>query len=263
MVAREEESSVLVNEGVVAQVMLNRPQALNAINADMLQSIIFAFERLQRDPGVRVITLWGAGKEAFIAGMDIPAVADLGPRPMAEYVELGQRAMRVIETCRVPVVAAVNGFAFGPGLEVALACDLIVAGQTARFGLPEAELGVVPAFGGLQRLLQRCGVGAVRRLAFTSDLIDVQEALRLGLVDIVAAEGELNQVVNALADKISKQAPLALTQVKNVLRRAEEQVLLAGLRREVESYLKLYESADRQEGMHAFMHKRPPDFKGR
>lgn len=258
-----DEGTVLVNDGPVAQVMINRPQVLNALNADVMQSLILAFERLQRDQALRVITLWGAGKEAFAAGIDMPAAADLGPRPIAEYVELGQRAMRAIETCRVPVIAGVNGYAFGAGLELALSCDLIVAAEESKFGLPEAGWGLVPAFGGMQRLLMRCGAGAVRRLVFSADLIDAREAHRVGLVDIAAPKGELTQEVSALAEKIAAQAPLAVAEAKRIMRFAQEQELLAGLQREVEMFLGLYKSVDREEGMQAFMQKRAPVFRGR
>jgi len=253
---------VIVNEGAVAQVMINRPQALNALNADVLQGLILAFERLQRNSAVRVVTLWGAGTEAFSAGMDVAAIVDLGPRPIADYVELGQRAMRALETCPVPVIAAVNGYAFGAGLELALACDLIVAAQGARFGLPEAGLGVLPIFGGMQRLLSRCGAAVTRRMVYTAELIDTAEALRIGLVDVLAPSGRLSEETTALADKISKQAPQAVSRAKSILRVAEEVELLAGLRREVEVFLSLYNTYDREEGMRAFMQKRTPEFRG-
>jgi enoyl-CoA hydratase len=263
MVAVLEESTVIVNEGVVAQIMVNRPQHLNALNIDVLQGLALAFERLNKNSSVRVVTLWGAGDKAFAAGIDVHGIAGLGKRPLAEYVDLGQRALRAIETFRAPVIAAVHGYAFGAGLELALACDIIIAASEAKLGLPESGLGIIPAFGGMQRIVQRCGAGAARRLALTGELIEAQEAYSLGLVDKIAAPGKLTEEVNAMADMVCKQAPLAVAKAKQVLLAAQEQAVLAGMRRECEGCLELWESADREEGLGAFMQKRPPVFGGR
>jgi enoyl-CoA hydratase len=263
MVQMLEENTVLVTEGPISQVMINRPQNMNALNLDVLQGLTLAFERLERNSTLRVITLWGAGTQAFAAGMDVHAIVDLGKRPIAEYVELGQRALRAIERCRVPVIAALNGYAFGAGLELALACDLMVAAAEAKLGLPDAGLGLIPALGGIERLSRRCSIGAVRRLVYTAELIDAPQAQALGLVDKVAAPGTLTEEVHRLAEAITAQAPLAVAQAKQLILSTHESATLAGLRREVEAFLGLFGSADREEGMRAFMQKRTPDFKAR
>lgn len=263
MTIMEEESVKLVGEGNIAEIIINRPQSLNALNPDVLQGLVLAFDKLTRNDELRVVIVSGEGKKAFVAGADIHSMAQLGPRPIADYVELGQRVMRAVEQCRVPVVAAMNGYALGGGLELALSCDIIVAAQSARLGQPEVNLGIIPGFGGTQRLIHRCGIGAARRLVYTGDIIDAEEALRIGLVDKVCAAEELDTVVKDLAKRIVAKAPLAIQRAKQVIRQSQEQSLLSGLRLEVEAFLDLFGTADREEGMGAFMNKREPKFTGR
>lgn len=250
-------------EGAVARIVVNRPENLNALNADVLQGLILAFDRIQKSNNVRGVSITGAGEKSFVAGADIAMMTQLGPRAIADYVELGQRAMRTIEGSPQVVVAVVNGYALGGGLELALACDLIVASERAKVGQPEVNLGIIPGFGGTQRLLQRCGLGTTRRLVYTGDVIDASEALRLGVVDIVAAPEELVATADKLVERIVSKGPLAVQGSKRVINGAVEASLLAGLRMEVEEFLRLFQSADREEGMKAFMQKRAPKFTGR
>ena len=198
-----------------------------------------------------------------MAGADVPGMAQLGPRAIADYAELGQRAFRVIETARVPVIAAIKGFALGGGLELALACDMIVASSSAKVGQPEVNLGIIPGFGGTQRLIERCGIGTAKRLVLTGEIITAEEALRLCVVDKVVEPAELLTAARAWGELIASKAPMAVSAGKRVIRQAQEQALLAGLQREVESFLQLFGSADREEGMSAFMQKRPAVFKGK
>jgi enoyl-CoA hydratase len=249
--------------GAVHSITVNRPESLNALNPDVLQSLLLEFEDITRDPGVRVVVIRGAGAKAFVAGADIRSMAQLGPRPIADYVELGQRAMRAIETCRVPVVAAIHGFALGGGLELALACDLILCAESSRLGQPEVNLGIIPGFGGTQRLIHRCGIGQARRLCYTADLVSGSEAYAIGLADKVIPDAQFLDQVQSIAEGIANKAPLAVQGAKRVINHSQDTALLSGLRLEVEEFLRLFGTADREEGMDAFLEKRKPTFTGR
>ena len=264
MVTLMEENTVLVErDGAIVTVTINRQESLNALNPDVLQGLILEFGKIASDPSIRSVIITGRGPKAFVAGADIRSMNGLGPRPIADYVELGQRAMRLIETCEVPVIAAVNGFALGGGLELALACDIIVCCESAKLGQPEVNLGIIPGFGGTQRLLQRCGIGAARRLCYTGDLIGAEEARVLGLADKVVPDAQLTEEVKKMATTIVSKAPLAVKGAKKVINEAHQSLLLSGLRLEVEEFLKLFDTADREEGMTAFLQKRPATFTGR
>lgn len=257
-----EEQVSIKSEGMVSRLEINRPDSLNALNADVLQGLVLAFEKLQKNSDLRVVVIRGAGEKAFVAGADIRTMVDLGPRAIADYVELGQRAMRAVETCRVPVIAEVNGYALGGGLELALACDLIFAASTARVGQPEVNLGIIPGFGGTQRLQQRCGMGAARLLVYSGEIISATEAHAIGLVDRIFESDALNEETEKFAKTIAARAPLAVQEAKKVMRCVEESKLLGGLRQEVEAFLRLFDTEDRLEGMNAFLEKRDASFGG-
>lgn len=257
----EEESVKVSGDGAVVELTVNRPQTLNALNSDVLQAIILAVQKLEKKADLRAVIVTGAGDKSFVAGADIQGMVDLGPRAIADYVELGQRAMRTLENLPVPVIAAVNGYALGGGLELALACDLVIASKRARLGQPEVNLGIIPGFGGTQRLIQRCGVGVARRLCYSGELLHAEEALTLGLVDKVFEPERLLEEARAFAGLIAAKAPLAVREAKRVIRQSQETVLLSGLRLEIETFLKLFASADREEGMRAFLEKREAKFR--
>ena len=264
MAIMETEVVILSKEpGPVADVVINRPEHLNALNSDVLQSLLMVIEKLSKNPEILVMKLTGSGEKAFVAGADIAVLNQLGKRAASDYLELGQRVMRAIETARFPVIAAVNGYALGGGLELALACDIIVASQSARFGAPEVNLGIIPGFGGTQRLIQRCGIGAAKRLVLTGEMVAAEEALRMGLADKVAAEGQLHGEVEKLCNMIVAKGPLAVREAKQLLVRSQEYQLLSGLQLEVESFLKVFDTHDREEGMTAFLQKRTPKFLGK
>ena len=264
MVTLMEENTVLMErDGAIVTFTINRQESLNALNPDVLQGLIIEFGKIASDPSIRSVIITGRGPKAFVAGADIRSMNGLGPRPIADYVELGQRAMRLIETCEVPVIAAVNGFALGGGLELALACDIIVCCESAKLGQPEVNLGIIPGFGGTQRLIHRCGVGAARRLCYTGDLIGAEEARVIGLADKVVPDAQLLDEVTKMATTIASKAPLAVKGAKKVINQAHQSLLLSGLRLEVEEFLKLFGTADREEGMTAFLQKRPAAFSGR
>lgn len=259
----EEENVKLVQNGKIAEITINRPKTLNALNADVLQGLILALGKLIRSADTKVVVITGAGEKSFVAGADISGMSQLGPRAIADYVELGQRVMRTIETAPMPVIAAVNGYALGGGLELALACDIIIASKNAKFGQPEVNLGIIPGFGGTQRLIQRCGIGQARLLCFTGDLISTEEALRIGLIDRVVEPNDLLSSVQALAENIASKAPLAVSAAKRIIRQSQETILNSGLRLEVEAFLDLFQTVDREEGMSAFMQKRAAKFIGK
>ncbi len=258
-----EENTVIVNEGAVSQIMINRPQSMNAVNLDVFQGIILACDKLSLLKDLRAVTLWGAGDKAFGAGIEVSSLSGLGKRAAAEYFALGQRAVRALETLPVPVLAAVHGYTFGAGLELALACDVIFAAHDTQLGFPEAGLGFVPAFGGLGRLLSRVGPGAAKRLLYTGELMGAEEARGCGLVDKVAAPDRLTEEVNAFADRVARNAPLALRHLKSLFAGELEHQALFLANRAVEVCLELFDSADYEEGLEAFLQKREAAFRGR
>ena len=250
----------LVIENGIAIITINRPKALNALNDGVFKDLIQLFTKDLKPNELRGVIITGAGEKAFVAGADIKSMNETAAKDMPDYVNLGQRVMRMIETFPVPVVAAVDGFALGGGLELALACDLIFANASAKLGQPEVNLGVIPGFGGTQRLLQRCSIGAVRRLVYTGEVISAEEAFRLGVVDRLVPNGEMEAALNELYKTLSQKGPLAIEKSKEVIRVAAEKQLLEGLRAEVQGFLDVFESEDRVEGMTAFLEKRAPQF---
>jgi enoyl-CoA hydratase len=259
----EEETVKISTDGSITKLTINRPKSLNALNSDVLQALNLAVAKVTQSDELRVLVITGEGEKAFVAGADIPGMAQLGPRAIADYVELGQRTMRSIERAKVPVIAAVNGYALGGGMELALACDIIFASKAAKLGQPEVNLGIIPGFGGTQRLIQRCGVGTARRLCISGELISADEGFQIGLVDKIAEPAEFEAAVKKFAETIASKAPLAVQGAKSLIRESQETMLLSGLRLEIEKFLELFSSVDREEGMNAFMQKREAKFVGK
>lgn len=217
-------SSVVTVEraGGVAVVTLNRPDKLNALNQELLEALHEAVVSLDRDAGIRAAVLTGAGDKAFAAGADIAAMATMATAEAKRFSDLGHAVLAAMETAHYPIVAAVNGHALGGGCEVALACDFIYASDTARFAQPEVNLGVIPGFGGTQRLARRVGVGRALELCLTGDIIRADEALRIGLVNAVFPKEELLPKARAVAEKIAGKGPVAIAQCKRVVRRGAD-----------------------------------------
>ncbi len=255
--------NLLFDRATIATLTVNRPAALNALDRRVLEEIAQVLRDVRHDPTVRVLILTGAGDRAFVAGADIAAMAAMSAVEGLEFSRLGHRVMQTFEDLPIPVIAAVNGFALGGGLELALACDLIVASDKARFGQPEINLGLIPGFGGTQRLPHRIGHARAREAVMTGDLIDAKTALELGLVNAVVGPGELMAAARSLAEKLASKSAFALRQAKAALRAAATVEEDAGLRFEQEAFGVAFASADRVEGTKAFLEKRPPKWQGK
>jgi enoyl-CoA hydratase len=253
----------LERSGGVATVTLDRPKALNALDAATLRELARAVRELRRAGDVRVAVITGGGEKAFSAGADIAAMAAMGPEEGHGYSELGHEVFARLEALPFPVIAAVNGVALGGGLELALACDLIVASDRARFGQPEINLGLIPGFGGSQRLVLRTGLARARALIYLGHMVNADEAYRIGLVDRVVAAGTALAEAQRIAADLAAKPPVALRQAKRTTAMAAEALLAAGCRLEIEAFAVTFASEDRVEGLKAFLDKRPPAWKGR
>ncbi|GAC1580845.1 MAG: enoyl-CoA hydratase-related protein [Polyangiales bacterium] len=245
----------------IALITLKRPEKMNALNGEVLELLAKAFHDLIRRGDVRAAIVTGAGEKAFVAGADIAAMATMSASEAKAFSDRGHRVGDMIEGAPFVVIAAVNGFALGGGCELAIACDLIYASEKAKFGQPEVNLGVIPGFGGTQRLARRVGVGKARELVYTGDVIDAAEAYRIGLCEAVHPPTELLDRARAVAKKIALKGPLAIAQAKRVMRRGDV-ALPVGNELEAQAFGLLFGTSDQKEGMSAFMAKRPPVFKG-
>ena len=253
----------LAREGAVAVVILNRPKQLNALDPATLRELARAIRDIRRDGDVRAVLVMGTGDKAFSAGADIGAMAAMSAAEGHAYSRLGHDVLARLEALPVPVVAALNGVALGGGLELALACDLIVASEKARLGQPEINLGLIPGFGGTQRLVRRIGQTRARELVYLGQAVTAEEALRIGLVNRVVPHDRLAAEASGLARELAGKAPLALAQAKRATAVAADADLETGCRYEVEAFGVTFAADDRVEGLRAFLDKRPPAWKGR
>lgn len=249
-------------DGAVATITLNRPKALNALNSVTLAELGRAIEAVAASDAIRAVLLTGAGK-AFVAGADISEMADLSAAAAEGFARQGQRLFHAIEALGVPVIAAINGFALGGGCELAMACDILIAGQKARFGQPEVNLGVIPGFGGTQRLPRLVGRAVAAELLYTGRMVDADEALRIGLVSRVFPQDELLAEARKMADEIAAKGPLAIASLKRTLMAGADLPLERACDREAVAFGACFATEDQSEGMAAFLAKRPADFKGR
>ena len=250
-------------DGHVVTVTLNRPDKLNALNEELLHELGRAVLDLSRDPSVRCAILTGAGDKAFAAGADIAAMSEMSTTRARQFAEMGHAIGHTMETAHFPVIAAVNGFALGGGCELALACDFIYASDKAKLGQPEVNLGVTPGFGGTQRLARRVGDARARELCMTGDVINAEEALRIGLVNAVVPHAELLPRVREIANKIATKGPLAIATAKRVILRGADVPLPTANELETTAFAALFGTADQREGMRAFVEKRGAKFEGR
>ncbi len=247
----------------VATVTLNRPKVLHALNSQVFDDLESVFRTFAADPAVRVILLTGSGEKAFAAGADINEIAATDATTGQAKARRGQSVFRLIETCGKPVIALVNGFALGGGCELAMACTIRIASETARLGQPEVKLGLIPGYGGTQRLPRLVGAPTALKLLLTGDMIPAAEALRIGLVDEVVPADQLIPRGEALAKAIVAMAPLAVAGCIEAVRRGTALDLEAALKIEAEIFGRLCGSADKTEGTSAFLEKRPPVWIGR
>jgi enoyl-CoA hydratase len=256
--------NLLVDEGLpIRTVTINRPQVRNALDIRTLEELVEAFAEIERMPEIRCVILTGAGDKAFIAGADIAAMVDMSVEEARRFAGLGHRLADALEGLKAPTIAAVNGFALGGGLELALCCDFILASSNAKLGQPEVTLGVLPGFGGTQRLPRRVGIARARQLLYTGELLGAEEARALGLVNEVTEPAALLPRARALGEAIAGRAPLAVTFAKRAVRRGEDLPLDRALAFEQELFAALFGTADQKEGMRAFLEKRPPRWQGR
>jgi enoyl-CoA hydratase len=249
--------------GAVVTLLLNRPDKLNALNEGLLVELLEALTHLDRDASVRAVVLTGAGGKAFAAGADIASMAAMAPAEARRFADLGHRVTATIEQSRLPFLAAINGFALGGGCELAMCCDILYASDKARLGQPEVTLGIMPGFGGTQRLARRVGAGKARELCLTGQVVGAQDALALGWVDGVFPHADLLEQSQRVATGIAERAPLAVDAIKRTILRGQDASLQAALEIEAASFAALFSTADQREGMTAFLQKRPPAFTGR
>ena len=246
-----------------AIVTINRPSALNALTVEVLEELGAAFAELTQDVSVACVILTGSGAKAFVAGADIAAMQSLDAVSAGSFARLGHDVFNVIENFPKPVIAAVNGFALGGGCELAMACDIRIAAENARFGQPEVNLGVIPGFGGTLRLARLVGKGRAKELIFTGDMINAQEAYRIGLANKVVAAEELLATARDMATKIASKAPVAVRFAKEAIDNGLEMDLDRAGRFESNLFGICFATADQKEGMQAFLDKRPAKFIGR
>jgi len=245
----------------VATLTINRPSALNALNSTVLVELDRAVSALAADPSLRAVVVTGAGGKAFVAGADIVEMSAYGPQAARRFASLGHRVLAALEALPVPVIAAVNGFCLGGGCELALSCDLIYASDTARFGQPEVNLGLMPGFGGTQRLARRVGAARAAELIYTARQVKADEAVRIGLVLDVFPLADLLGRVHEMAAGIAAKGPAAVRASKLAIARGLDAPLAVGNALEIETFANLFDTADAREGMRAFVEKRPAHFR--
>ena len=250
-------------EGAVAVVTVNRPEALNAIDLETITVLRDRLRELAADDDVRAVVLTGAGEKAFIAGADIKYMSTLTVLQARAWGALGHECATLLETMPKATVAAVNGFALGGGCELALGCDIRYASTRAKLGQPEINLGILPGWGGSQRLARAVGLGIAKELIFTGRLVDAEEAQRIGLVNAVFAPEELMGKALELAASLAAKSPAALAFAKQATNLSLQGALADGLAQEATLFAALFATEDQSEGMGAFIEKRAPGFTGR
>ncbi len=251
------------DRGAVRMIAVDRPDKLNALNAATLDALHAAFDAAANDPAVRVVVLTGSGPKAFVAGADIAEMSGLSPVEGREFSLRGQRMMRRVEKMPKPVIAMVNGFALGGGLELAMCCHLRIAADTAKLGQPEINLGLIPGFGGTQRLLRLAGRAVALELCLTGTPIDATRALQLGIVNRVVPAAELEAETMKLAEQLAAAAPHALRGTIDCVNVGGECGLEEGLEYESAQFGLVFSTEDMREGTRAFLEKRKPEFRGK
>ncbi|MEM3577287.1 MAG: enoyl-CoA hydratase-related protein [Candidatus Bathyarchaeia archaeon] len=250
------------SEGV-ATITLNRPEALNAFSKEVVEEVLNALEDAKADENVRVVILTGAGEKAFSAGADIKAMKGMNALKARELSLMGEKLCLALENLEKPVIAAMNGYALGGGLEVAMACDIRIASENARMGQTEINIGLIPGWGGTQRLTRLVGATKAKELIFTGKMIDAKTAEQIGLVNMVVPQNNFREAVRQFALELAQKAPVALKVAKALINKGAEASLDVALALEREGFGVVASTEDLQEGVSAFTEKRKPVFKGR
>ncbi|MEN6469606.1 MAG: enoyl-CoA hydratase-related protein [Smithella sp.] len=251
-----------VAEGV-ATITFNRPKVLNAMNSEVMAELAHALKACDQDDAVKALILTGSGEKAFVAGADISQMQNNTPAEVTKFMELGQETLRFLETMGKPSIAAVNGFALGGGTEIALACDMRIASENAMFGQPEILIGILPGWGGTQRLPRLVGMGIAKELILGGGQINAQRAYEIGLVNKVAPLTSLMDEAQKMAGKFTKLPGFALKMAKNSINYGYDMSLDNAIRLEVTSVAQCFSTQDQKEGMKAFLEKRKPTFVGK
>jgi len=251
---------VIEKENKVGVLRINRPEAMNSLNTEVLEELLMAVEQVKNDQDIFVLVITGEGK-AFVAGADISEMSTMDPVQARSFAEAGLKVFREIESMEKPVIAAVNGFALGGGCELAMACDIRIASTKAKFGQPEVGLGVTPGFGGTVRLSRLVGPAKAKELIYTGNIIKADEALGIGLVNSVSEPEELMGAAMEMANKISSNAQLAVRYSKQSINRSFETDVETAMEIERNLFGLCFSTEDQKEGMKAFGEKRKPDFK--
>lgn len=249
-------------DGPLAIVTVNRPKALNALNQETLEEMLRCFQEIGVDEKIRVVIVTGGGEKAFVAGADISFMENLNALTARRFAQLGQNVLNTIENLPQPVIAAVNGFALGGGCELALSCDIRLASENAKFGQPEVNLGVLPGFGGTQRLPRLVGKGLANELLFTGNIIDAAEACRIGLVNRVVTREQLLPACKEMAAAIASRGTVAVRLCKEAVNSGMEMDQARACQFEVDQFALCFTSDEQKEGMRAFLEKRPAKFQG-
>jgi enoyl-CoA hydratase len=249
-------------EGRVALLTVNRPDKLNALNQQVRDDMLALLDEIEADDGVGAVVITGAGEKSFIAGADIGEFAGRTPFDQREAMR-SPRIFDVMASFPKPVIAMINGFCLGGGCELAASCDIRIASDRARFGQPEINLGLIPGGGGTQRLPRHIGIGQAMRLILSGEMIAAEEAVRIGLVDLVAPAEELRQTTLALAAKIAAKSPLTLRVAKEAIRASQRMAVEEGILYERDLFCLCFSSEDKVEGVSAFLEKRAAEWKGR
>lgn len=251
------------NRDAVRTITVNRPDKLNALNRDTLNELTLAFMQAAQDDAVRAVVLAGAGEKAFVAGADISEMHGYSPVQAQGFSRTGQRLMSAIERLGKPVIARIQGFALGGGMELAMACHLRIASEKAKFGQPEIHLGLIPGFGCTQRLLRLAGRSAALELCLTGATITAQRAYEWGIVNRVVAPEALDETVDALADQLAAAAPLAAGGILDAVLQGGETSIDQGLEFETQGFALMFSTEDMREGTRAFLEKRKAVFQGK
>ncbi|MCK4903774.1 MAG: enoyl-CoA hydratase/isomerase family protein [Candidatus Marinimicrobia bacterium] len=248
-------------DNYIATIVINRPDALNAMNNVVVAELKKAMEECVKNSGVGVIVITGSGEKSFVAGADIKTMQNMSGRQALEFSREGQEMTMVIENSPKPVIAAINGFALGGGCEIALACDMRIASENAKFSQPEVALGIIPGWGGTQRLPRLIGKGRAIEMIASGEMIDAEEALRIGLVNHVIPQPELMEKVHILAKSILKNGPAAVGAALKCIHKGFDEPIDNGLDLELNVFAELFETDEQREGTTAFVEKRKPNFR--